>query len=68
MNSLDLLTQLKQAVQSALYVQATPEYKDMVIQGELERINCLVDKLLKERQSDDEFLSQGFPLQGEENE
>lgn len=49
MNSLDLLTQLKQAVQSALYVQATPEYRDLVIESELARIDCLVDKLLKER-------------------
>lgn len=65
MNSLDTLTQLKESISSAKYCACTEEYKGMAIEAELDRIEFLVDKLIKERTDDDEFLAQGFPLQGE---
>lgn len=52
MNSLYLLTQLKEAINSAKYCEATPEYRHLVISAELERIEVIADKLLQERIND----------------
>ena len=49
MNSLDLLTQLKLAVSNAMYCETTPEYRHLAVTAELERINALIDELLKQR-------------------
>ena len=48
MNHLETLTSLKTAVSNAKYCNATDEYKHLVIDAELSRIEHLIDELLKE--------------------
>lgn len=52
MNSLDTLTQLKESISSAKYCACTEEYRGMAVEAELDRIEFLVDKLLKERMNE----------------
>lgn len=49
MDSLEILTKLKQSVHNARYCNMTPEYRELALETELERIDHLVDKLLEER-------------------
>ena len=49
MDNLEILTKLKQSVHNARYCNMTPEYKELALEAELERIDHLVDKLLEER-------------------
>ena len=52
MNPLDLLTQLKLAVSNAKHCEATPECRHLVVTYELERMEVLIDELLKLRKGE----------------
>jgi hypothetical protein len=48
MNQLELLANLKLSISNAKYCNATPEYKAMAIEAELDRAEHIIDKLLGE--------------------
>jgi hypothetical protein len=48
MNQLELLANLKLSISNAKHCNATPEYRVMAIDFELQRAEHIVDKLLEE--------------------
>jgi hypothetical protein len=48
MNQLELLANLKLSISNAKYCNATPEYRVMAIEAELDRAEHIIDKLLEE--------------------
>ena len=48
MTNLEIIEQIKKSVQNALKNDVTADYKHLVVESELIRINFLIDTLLKE--------------------
>jgi hypothetical protein len=55
MNTLELLANLKLSISNAKYCNATPEYRVMAIEAELQRAEHIIDKLLEENRDEAEY-------------